>query len=270
MKTVKKLINLSVISTGFYLLTTSPLWAVTIGYFNNSNFSFEGESEKLLEVLENGGHNLTQFDSLEASVWQEIAEQNQAIVIPDLSRNSLFPSLPSDTQMVLRNYVDNGGGFLMVGEVREVIPLFNGVFGFETAEDFWGDGTILNTEDAQGTIFESAPSSLPDPFLTTTMAINSLPSGSLDLYNNVPNSSQDDQNSSSVFVSPFSSGKVAFNAFGYQDINNALGWSDVTNLTVEFIAKDSIPEESVPEPSVTFGLIVLGGLGVLSSCIQKL
>lgn len=267
MNSVKKLINLSVISTGFSLLTTSPLWAVTIGYFNNLNFSFEGETETLLSVLEAGGHTITQFDSLDASVWQEIAEQNQAIVIPDLSRSPFFPSLPSDTQIVLRNYVENGGGFLMVGEVQEVIPVFNGVFGFNTAEDFWGDGTVLNTEDAQGTIFESAPISLPDPTITTTMAIDSLPENSLDLYNNVPNSFPNRQNSSSVFVSPFGLGKVAFNGFSYAANDDPLGWPEVTNITVEFIAKDSTVE-SIPEPSTIIGLILLGGFGVFSLKIR--
>ncbi len=267
MNSVKKLINLSVISTGFYLLTTSSLWAVTIGYFNNPTFS-QGEAETLLNTLESGGHTITQFDSLEASVWQEIADQNQVITIPTINNgNPLFPSLPSDTQMVIRNYVENGGGFLMVGEVQEVIPVFNGVFGFNTAEDFWGDGTVLNTEDAQGTIFQSAPSSLPDPTLTTTMAINSLPENSLDLYNNVPNSLPNRQNSSSVFISPFGLGKVAFNGFDYGDIDNALGWPEVTNLTVEFIANDSTVE-SIPEPSTIIGLILLGGFGGFSLKIR--
>ncbi|MGB5594075.1 MAG: hypothetical protein WBM62_08615, partial [Crocosphaera sp.] len=203
MNSVKKLINLSVISTGFTFLNICPSLAVTIGFFNNPDFSF-GEADTLFNILVDQGNTVTQFSSLEASVWQEIADNNQVLVIPTINNNSLFPSLSSETQTVIANYVDNGGGFLMAGEVQEVIPVMNGVFGFSLAEDFFGQETLLNPEDAEGTIFENAPSSLPNAVFTTTMAIDSLPLGSLNFYDN-------EQNSSSVFVSPFGLGKVAFN-----------------------------------------------------------
>ena len=52
MKTAKKLINLSVLSTSFCLLLTTESQAITIGYFNNPTFSDSFAANNLREVLE--------------------------------------------------------------------------------------------------------------------------------------------------------------------------------------------------------------------------
>ncbi|MDJ0842603.1 hypothetical protein [Crocosphaera sp.] len=262
MNTVIKLINLSVISTSFYLLSTLEAAAITIGYFNNSDYTLPTESTTLRNILNSEGNTVTDFDSLDASIWQQIADNNQVIVIPDINLLSLAPDLPSATQTVIRNYVNNGGGFLMVGEVTEVIPVFNDVFGFSFDEDFWGGSTLL-TEAAQGTIFESAPSSLGSPLQTTTMALDSLPAETIVFYDNLLSSPSNEQNSTSVFVTPVGMGNIAFNGYTYTSREDDTGWAEVTTLTVEFIARQS-DIQSVPESSTIMGVVMTMGMGFLS------
>ncbi|MDJ0660430.1 MAG: hypothetical protein QNJ42_13225 [Crocosphaera sp.] len=261
MNTVKKLINLSVISTIFVSLSLEAQ-AISIGYFNNSVYTFPGDGINLRNVLTNGTNTVTDFDSLDASVWQQIADNNQVIVIPSLSFGSLAPDLSSETQAVIRNFVDNGGGLLMAGEVQEVIPVFNDVFGFSFAEDFWGGDTLL-TEAAVGTIFESAPDMLGSPFQTTTMALDSLPANSIVFYDNLLSSPPDEQNSTSVFVTPFGMGNIAFNGYDYGETEDDTGWPEATTLTLEFIAGET-NIESVPEPSTFVGLMMTVGISSLS------
>ena len=93
MNTVIKLINLSVISPVFSLLLILEAKAITIGYFNNTDYTFPTEATTLRNVLESGGNTVTEFDSLEASAWQQIANNNQVIVIPNVFLLSLAPDL---------------------------------------------------------------------------------------------------------------------------------------------------------------------------------
>lgn len=260
MNTVIKLINLSVISTIFVSLSLEAK-AVSIGYFNNVEYTPTFIGDNLRDVLTNGTNTVTDFDSLNASVWQQIADNNQVIVIPSLTELSLAPELSPDTQAVIRNFVDNGGGLLMSGEVQEVIPVFNDVFGFSFAEDFWGGSTLL-TGEAEGTIFETAPTILESPFQTTTMALDSLPTNSIVFYDNLSNSPVNEQNSTSVFISSFGMGNIAFNGYDYSEIEDDIGWAETTRLTVEFIARET-NVESVPEPSNIIGLITTVGIGFL-------
>lgn len=261
MNTVKKLINLSVISTIFLSLSLEAK-AVSIGYFNNFEYTPTFIGDNFKNVLTNGTNTVTEFNSLNASVWQQIVENNQVVVLPSLRFGSLTLDLPTETKTVIRNFVDNGGGLLMSGEVIEVISFFNNIFGFSFDEDFWSESTLL-TDNAQGTIFESAPSSLGSPFQTTTMALNSLPPNSIVFYDNLSNSPSNRQNSTSVFVTPFGMGNIAFNGYDYGQSEDDTGWPEVTNLTIEFIANDS-DVESVPEPSTINSLIMIAGVGLLS------
>lgn len=262
MKTAIKLINLSVISTSSFLLLTSEIQAITIGYFNNPTFTESFIANNLKIVIENGGENtITEFDSLDAFVWQTIADNNQVIVIPTLDLLSLADNLSPETETVIGNYVAGGGGFLMSGEVQEVIPVFNNIFGFSFDEDFWPGSTLL-TQNAQGTIFEEAPSSLGSPFQTTTMALDSLPAESIVFYDNLLNSPIGEQNSTSLFVTPVGLGNIAFNGYDYEGSEEDTGWPEATNLTIEFIAKQEA--ESVPEPSNSFALFITILTGLLS------
>ncbi len=266
MKTGIKLINLSVLSTSLCLLFTSEIQAITIGYFNNPTFSDSFAANNLKEVLENEGKNtITEFDILDALAWQTIADNSQIIAIPTIDNFSLADSLSLETEAVIRNYVAGGGGFLMAGEVLEVIPVFNNIFGFSFNDDFWPENTLL-TQEAQGTIFKNAPSSLGSPLQTTTMALDSLPSDSTVFYDNSSNSSSSEQNSTSIFVTPFGLGNIAFNGYDYGQSEDDTGWPEATNLTVQFIAKEK--SESVPESSTIFGLFGTLILGLLSSFIK--
>ncbi len=263
MNTVIKLINLSVISTIFVSLSLEAK-AISIGYFNNFEYTPTFIGDSLRNVLTSGTNKVTDFDSLDASVWQQIANNNQVIVIPSLRFGSFSLDLSPETQAVIRNFVDNGGGFMMSGEVQEVIPVFNDVFGFSFAEDFWGGSTLL-TGEAEGTIFESAPTILGSPFQTTTMALDSLPANSIVFYDNLSNSPVNEQNSTSVFVTPFRMGNIAFNGYDHSDneANDATGWPEATTLTVEFIARET-NVESVPEPSNIISLMITVAIGFLS------
>ncbi|MGK7887591.1 MAG: hypothetical protein AB4057_23555 [Crocosphaera sp.] len=266
MKTTTKFIKLSVLSTSFCLLLTPESQAITIGYFNNPTFTDSFLANNLREVLEDGGENtITEFDSLDASAWQTIADNNQIIAIPTIDNLSLADSLSPETEAVIRNYVAGGGGFFMAGEVLEVIPVFNNVFDFSFNDDFWSESTEL-TQQAQGTIFDDAPISLGSPFQTTTMALDSLPVDSIVFYDNSLNSPSDRQNSTSVFATSFGLGHIAFNGYDYGQSENDTGWSEVTNLTVQFITKEQ--SESVPESSTIFGLFGTLILGLLSSFIK--
>lgn len=262
MNFISKIISISVISTGLTLLNTSLSLAINLGFFNNQSYSLSGLTTNLYNTLKSYNYTITEFDNLDALTWQNIANNNQAIVIPDLN-NPLFDDLSSATRTVIRNYVNQGGGFLTVGEDSNAFDLMNGLFGWRIIDNFFGAPTFLNTANAVGTIFETGPSSLPITPLTTTMSIASLPTGSISFYDSSTNANPQRQDSSSVFVSPFGLGKVAYNGFDYNtNPSQAGGWPEATNLTVQFIVGKTIPA-TVPEPSLTMGLFLLLGMGLI-------
>lgn len=251
-KKLKKLLVTSTISTGVIILNSSSTWAVAIGLFNTTPFIFPGDAVNLIKAL-NEENTITEFSELDADTWQEIANENQVIVIPSNEGDSLFQALSLETRNVIQDYVSSGGGFLTTGLAPTAIELMNGLFGYNIEENFVGGSVPLNTANAEGTVFESGPSSLPPLFFIDPLRLSSLPDGSISFYDF---SSQD---STSIFVSPFGNGLVGFNAFNYATpIEEAGGWPIATNNTVEFLAQETV-SQTVPEPSLTLGLLILGG-----------
>ena len=257
--TVKKILIGSVFSTVTLSTTCFSVKAVNIGLFNQSPFTFPIETANLIEALE-PGNSLTEFSELGSLTWQAIADNNQVIVIPSNEGASLFQALPETTRNVIRDYVSNGGGLLTMGLGLTAIELLNGLFGYNIEENFVGGDVLLNLENAVGTIFETAPSSLPPLAFIDPLRLSTLPNGSISFYDHSSNPDPDFQDSTSVFVSPFGQGKVGFNAFNYSTApSEAEGWPEATNLTVEFIAADEA--ESIPESSSLLGILAIGILG---------
>ncbi len=253
MKLFKNLLRISVVSLTALGTLTSQVLAVTIGVFDDPTYVGTVEPTNLINTLTNFGHTITRFGSLDASVWQNMANNNQVIIIPGLVKY-LFPDLPINTRNVARNYVNSGGGFMTMGRDFEAWDLMNGLFSFNIVDDDQGFPIDLNEANAAGTIFENGPSSLPHVQLTNFMSITSLPQGSISFY--------DDQiNSTGLSVSPFGLGKVAYHGWDYSPNQQFQGWPTVTNSTVIFIAGNVTT--TVPEPSAILALLCLGGIGLV-------
>ena len=265
MKTVikpKKILINSVIFTGILLIAPSSVGAATIGLFNQFSFTTPDEVNHVIEVLE-FENTITEFMGLDPQTWQEIADNNQAIVIPSIEGQSLFQALPETTRNVIRDYVSNGGGFLTMGFGLPATELLNGLFGYSIEENFVGGDVPLNLENAAGTIFETGPSSLPPVGLIDPLRLSTLPNGSISFYDHSSDPDPNFQDATSIFVSPFGEGLVGFNAFNYTTPpEEAGGWPEATNLTVEFIASNELA--SIPESSSLLGLLLIGCL-----CISR-
>lgn len=269
MKTVinpKKILINSVISTSIVLTSFSSVGAVNIGLFNQPPFTFVQETNHLIEALDTG-NTITEFMGLDPQTWQEIAQNNQAIVIPSIEGQSLFQALPETTRNVIQDYVSNGGGFLIMGFALPATELLNGLFGYSIEENFVGGDVPLNLENAAGTIFETGPSSLPPVGLIDPLRLSTLPNGSISFYDHFSDPDPNFQDATSVFVSPFGQGLVGFNAFNYTTPpEEAGGWPEATNLTVEFIASNE--PVSTPDSSSLLGLLIIGCLGISKRLIK--
>ena len=257
---VKKILIKSVISTSIVLTSSSSVGAVSIGLFNQFSFTTPNETNNLIEVLESE-NTITEFMGLDPQTWQTIADNNQVIVLPSIEGQSLFQALPITTRNVIRDYVSNGGGLLTMGLSVTAIELLNGLFGYSIEENFVGGDVPLNLENAAGTIFESGPSSLPPVGLIDPLRLSTLTDGSISFYDHSSNPDPAFRDATSVFVSPFGQGKVGFNAFNYTTSpEEAGGWPEATNFTVEFIASNE--PESIPESSSLLGVLIMGGLAI--------
>jgi subtilisin family serine protease len=201
----------------------------TIAIFDNPLFTDPPEESALLTAsLAKLGYTTTSFSGLTASDWKRAISGASLIVIPELDRGDLLPSLPADTQVAIRDFVGAGGGLitLLTNRGPRASRVLNGVFGFSlgTEVNLFGVSQTLKTAAATGTAFAGGPGSLPGVSATMGIPTSSLPPGSRSLY--------ESGSATSVFTAPYGSGLIACLGFDWYATPTPADWETVLGSAV--------------------------------------
>ncbi|ACK73356.1 hypothetical protein PCC7424_5003 [Gloeothece citriformis PCC 7424] len=240
-----KLLTTSVYSLGLGLVLQAPVLSASVGFFSNPLYSGTITSNNITNILTDFGHTVNQFDSLEASDWEQAIAENQLLLF-DVIGDPIEPDFSEETKTVIRNYVAGGGGVIFTTTGDDNFTLWNSIFNTEIESEIEVGEIFLNTTNAAGTIFADAPPVL-QPSVVEGAFIPSLPPGARSIYDN-----DNQYNASSVFISSFGQGNLVYIGFGFFDLSEDPLWGDVLNLAVDYVA--------VPEPSL-LGAAVMISLG---------
>src|SRR5262249_22261714 len=154
------------------------------------------------------------------------------VLFPEQEINLVGPALNATQRNMLSNTVQNGGLLIVHGSSRNAAAgLINTVFGWSLVESFQvGAGTPhLMSSAAAGTRFADDPPILPVNDACSTLALASLPTNALAVYNN--------GTECLVAMIPCGSGKVIF--LGWDWFNGAPrgpvdgGWRAVLQSAIQ-------------------------------------
>lgn len=157
--------------------------------FDNPSFVDTGntvsaESDALQASLVGIGASVRTFAGLTAADWSAALVGATALVIPELEVNDLAPALTPEVRAVIRNYVDAGGGLIVMGShytPGHAANFLNAVFGTTVTEQN-AFSSYNRTAAAAGTEFADEAASLPPNEGTSTLAVSSLPAGARVIY----------------------------------------------------------------------------------------
>ena len=237
----------------FFLFFITHLQAETIGLYYNSKYvhikenNLFAEGSTLHKVLETQGHDIITFEDFSTTTFLDVISKVNVIVIPELEKRSLLRDTPEEVKEALKNYVDCGGGLVILGVVssssiqnNNAVSLLNEAFDFSierTTIELSGtallDGNIITN-----TPFETAPTTLPDNSANAYLSANSLPDGSLSLYYQAGN-----KDMTSVALIPYGRGKIIYlgwswwNAAPVGDLDG--GWTALLDKSIESLTLSS-------------------------------
>jgi Ca2+-binding RTX toxin-like protein len=158
--------------------------AANVALFNDATYVGSAEANNLQAVLLSQGHTVFTFTDESAGGIAAALEGRSSLVIPDLAGGTdLHSALSPSAREVIRQYVENGGGFVISGRATgdEAANLVNTVFNFELAETATGDPGARN-QSAAGTEFAAGPETLPANNTTSGIDIPTMPAGSNSVY----------------------------------------------------------------------------------------
>lgn len=201
---------------GMLKLYTAPK---VIYIFTNDNYvdyvrepgdSVSHEVNNLIASL--GTFEITpiKFRGISAASWTAVAEAADVILIPELEENDLDPDLSSDSKTIIRNFVSNGGTFVMFEpESGDLITVLNDIFSFSLDTNNADEPFTLTTDGR--TLFPGLSPTLPDNNGSDALDTTTLPAGSTTIY------SGDGSNESIVTLMPYGSGKIYVMAWDWYD-----------------------------------------------------
>lgn len=203
--------------------------------FVDSSDTINAESDNVQATLASLGFTVTTFSGTSASNWSDALAEADAVLIPELENGDLGSSLLPDALAVLRNYVNSGGGLIVHGAYAApslTAHLLNTVFGFSVIEGYASDNSYLKKPAAAGTQFSNDAFDLPLSNGTAYLHLNTLPAGSISLYDG----------SFQTVVGLMSSGSGQIVYLGYDWFDAAPvgsqdgGWLEVLNSAVREVA----------------------------------
>lgn len=228
--------------------------AIVAYYYDSSYVDTGGEAQDLSASLAGLGHSVVPFSGTSFTDFSTALSMTDILVIPELERGSLLPSLDAATRNAIVNFVNSGGGLLVVGDGHTRHgDLLNGLFGFSLIHggDFGAGVTSLDTIASAGTPFADGPAMLPNVDATRPVRTSSLPSGALSLYH-------DDEDHTAVFGTDLGSGRIGFLAFDWYLSPTPSSWTAVLGSSVTYLSERH--SATVPEP---FSIAVWCGVGAV-------
>lgn len=168
-------------------LTAPGALAANVALFNNTTYVGNEESSNLQAVLLSQGHTVFTFTDASAGGFTTALTGRDALVIPDLSgATALPPDLSGAAREVVRQFVADGGGFVISGRAtgNEATGLLNALFNFDLTEG--PAGSAARGEAAAGTEFAGGPDTLPANDAMSGIDTSSLPEGAKVVYQSTP------------------------------------------------------------------------------------
>jgi hypothetical protein len=162
------------------------------------------ESDTLQFSLAAFGLTVHTFTGLTAADWSAALTGATALVIPELEVNDLAPALTPEVRTVIRDYVDAGGGLIVMGShytPGHAANFLNAVFGTSVTEQN-ALSSYNRTAAAAGTEFADEAPTLPPNEGTSTLAISSLPAGARVIYGSATQAA--------VALAGFGDGSIAY------------------------------------------------------------
>ncbi len=177
-------ISLVLIVLAASLLAAPSANAANVALFNDTTYVGNAESSNLHAVLLSQGHTVFTFTDESASGIASALEGRSSLIIPDLAGGTdLHTALSPSAREVIRQYVENGGGFVISGRAAgdEATALVNTVFNFELTESAIGSPAARN-QTAASTEFAGQPDTLPANNTTAGIDIGAFPSSGNQIY----------------------------------------------------------------------------------------
>src|SRR3712207_6489865 len=116
------------------LAAAAPAQAANVALFNDTTYVGAPEAGNLQAVLQSQGHTVFTFTDESAAGIAAALEGRSALVIPDLAGGTdLHSALSGGAREAIRQFVENGGGFVISGRSvgDEATVLVNTLFNFE-------------------------------------------------------------------------------------------------------------------------------------------
>lgn len=177
-------ISLFLALLGAALLTAPAANAASVALFNDTTYVGNPESSNLQAVLLAQGHTVFTFTDESAGGITSALEGRSSLIIPDLAGGTdLHSALSGSAREVIRQYVENGGGFVISGRATgdEAANLLNTLFNFELTESATGSPAARN-QTAAATEFAGQPDTLPANNTTSGIDIATFPASGNQIY----------------------------------------------------------------------------------------
>ncbi len=167
-------------------------------YVSTGGGQFE-ESDTVQATLSSLGFDVLPFTGVTADDFRDALADANVLLIPELDRRSLWPDLGAEAQVVIRDYVEAGGGLIVMSEPSNSTILLNGLFG--TSMTMSSSGTSFKRSGAVGTEFEDDLATLPSYTSNFGIRLTSLPADAVTVY--------DDNSDATVVLLPQGDGTAA-------------------------------------------------------------
>jgi hypothetical protein len=189
------------------LFSLDPAHAAEVAVFDNASFvdttsrKDSAESDNVQTTLELLGHSVTPFTEIDAIGLRSAIVGKRAVVIPELERGDLGAALSEQSRTEFAGYVADGGILIVHGTSdRRATNFLNLTFGWSLSAGVVGPSQ--RGEDATGSPYESAPTTLEANARTRGLYRLTLPPRALAMYVN--------RSRAPVVELPFGGGRVIY------------------------------------------------------------
>jgi Ca2+-binding RTX toxin-like protein len=177
-------ITLLIAALAALLAAAAPANAANVALFNDTTYVGNAESANMQAVLVSQGHTVFTFTDESAAGIASALDGRSSLIIPDLAGGTdLHTALSPSARQVIREFVENGGGFVINGRASgdEAANLINTLFNFEVTESLTANPSARN-QSAAGTEFAGGPDTLVANNTTSGLDLPTLPSGANPAY----------------------------------------------------------------------------------------
>jgi Ca2+-binding RTX toxin-like protein len=182
--TVRRLIPATLVALAAAALLAPAALGANVALFNDTTYVGNEESSNLQGALLAQGHTVFTFTDESTDGIKTALTGRDALVIPDLSgATALPPALTGSAREAIRQFVADGGGFVISGRQSgdEATGLINALFNFDLTESL-AAAPSAKQPGAAGTEFAAGPDNLANNNETAGIDLSTLPAEARSIY----------------------------------------------------------------------------------------